>query len=325
MLKLKWRRRGRFASMKKILLIILIILSSPNEGITKSENEGTGVVTMPSIQYLLRKKYAPIQLRPIVLNVDYTLAKKLAVNSISQLYLYEPSPPGITFRIVKGMIQDGIPKYGTIKTTNLGLTYTFNSFSLPDESTSEYLQYRVLDERSNWSLGQALTIHYNVIEDLPCPNGSETLFHTDGLEWQRCFVNGQTYNEAKIYCDSLELAGESDWRLPNKSELKGLVICTNGVSTPMVDNTDENGALLAGWGDGTCCPTSESCDYNNGGWDIPTIDPIFSMTHASYPFWTSQLAAPNHAWVVEFLYGSCSSMIQNSSNRSTRCVRTILE
>jgi hypothetical protein len=44
------------------------------------------------------------------------------------------------------------------------------------------------------------------------------------LMWQRFTANDDhTWDEANAYCETLELAGFSDWRLPNVAELGSLV------------------------------------------------------------------------------------------------------
>ena len=44
-----------------------------------------------------------------------------------------------------------------------------------------------------------------------------------GLMWQKIFVETKTWKEALYYCENLEYAGYSDWRLPNRNELASLV------------------------------------------------------------------------------------------------------
>ncbi len=50
---------------------------------------------------------------------------------------------------------------------------------------------------------------------------------TDGvtsLIWQKSYSsNEKTWQEAMSYCENLDYAGKTDWRLPNKKELMSLV------------------------------------------------------------------------------------------------------
>ncbi len=44
-----------------------------------------------------------------------------------------------------------------------------------------------------------------------------------GLIWQRAFSTGQTWQEAMDNCDTLDFAGQTDWRLPSRKELVTLL------------------------------------------------------------------------------------------------------
>ena len=55
-------------------------------------------------------------------------------------------------------------------------------------------------------------------------NGDETVFDSDmNLYWQKNPVQAESWRDALAYCEDLEYAGASDWRLPNKNELLTLV------------------------------------------------------------------------------------------------------
>ncbi len=59
------------------------------------------------------------------------------------------------------------------------------------------------------------------------------LDRVSGLQWQRGFSPKQSWPDAKTYCDSLVLAGASDWRLPSRIELISLVDYTR---LPSIDH-----------------------------------------------------------------------------------------
>jgi len=121
---------------------------------------------------------------------------------------------------------------------------------------------------------------------------------TTGLMWQKCSM-GQTYNSATNGCDgsaityiwkqalaeceSLELVGYSDWRLPNRNELRSIV------------------------------------DYSKFG---PSTDTNFSNGILSYAYWSATTHAyyPDDAWGVNFGYGN-DYWGSKSVSDYVRCVR----
>lgn len=46
---------------------------------------------------------------------------------------------------------------------------------------------------------------------------------TTGLIWQKTYEEDKAWQAALSYCENLDYAGYSDWRLPNKNELVSLV------------------------------------------------------------------------------------------------------
>lgn len=46
---------------------------------------------------------------------------------------------------------------------------------------------------------------------------------TTGLMWQKTYEEDKAWQAALSYCENLDYAGYSDWRLPNKNELLSLV------------------------------------------------------------------------------------------------------
>jgi len=86
-----------------------------------------------------------------------------------------------------------------------------------------------------------------------------------GLTWQQATMSASyTWAEALRLCESFELGGETDWRLPNVRELQSIV------------------------------------DY---GRVHPAIDPVFSATPTPYWSSSSMVNGPDSAWLVDFNIG----------------------
>ncbi|MGB5159265.1 DUF1566 domain-containing protein [Desulfobacterium sp. N47] len=97
-----------------------------------------------------------------------------------------------------------------------------------------------------------------------------------GLMWQQAGAGTMTWTAALTYCENLQLAGYSDWRLPNRNELQSLV------------------------------------DYSKYN---PAIDTVaFPGAMSSY-YWSSTTSAsyPAYAWLVSFYYGSVNHGHKSSS------------
>lgn len=112
-------------------------------------------------------------------------------------------------------------------------------------------------------------------------------------EWQRCPGGfGYSWEEAKSFCQGLVLDDHSDWHLPHIDELKSLVVCTNGVITPLLffPNIPYS------------CRETPIAPIN---YDQPTFDPSFAPAHPysnGGNYWTSSIYPydPDHAWFVAF-------------------------
>lgn len=102
------------------------------------------------------------------------------------------------------------------------------------------------------------------------------------LTWQRTVPeNEYNWNDAKAYCVGLNLAGKSDWRLPEIAELESLLV-----------------------------PESS-----------PTIDTTAFPNTPEKIFWTNtDSSAKAKAWVVSFYYGYSYSIDVTDTYR-VRCVR----
>ena len=136
-----------------------------------------------------------------------------------------------------------------------------------------------------------------------CTSGAQTVEYA-GHEWQRC-DDGHTYNldQANTYCANLHLGGHSDWRLPAKTELKSLVVCTNGTPTPLNDYPNYP------WHCG---------DGNSAPYVTPTIDTQFSCKTTGY--WSSSVSGEDLAWYTHFNDGNTYWYYRTYLNY-VRCVR----
>ncbi len=118
-------------------------------------------------------------------------------------------------------------------------------------------------------------------------NGDGTVSDLNtGLMWQQADSqnsSGRTWDSATSYCDSLALAGFTDWRLPTVTELVSLV--------------------------------------NVGSYD-PSIDKVFFPQCRSGYYWSGRSIAdnPGGAWSVYFYNGSVGAS-KKSGAYYVRCVR----
>lgn len=136
-----------------------------------------------------------------------------------------------------------------------------------------------------------------------------------GRDWQRC-DDGiyHTREDAEAYCQNLVLGGYSDWHLPSKSELKTLVVCSNGKTTPLQD-WDSVKTIEQNYIDATCCVSSTECD----NYTKPTIDSSFSSSTSWY--WTTDPYLDGRYWIVGFNWGDAYWSYSANSVNKVRCVR----
>ncbi|MCP4607043.1 MAG: DUF1566 domain-containing protein [Proteobacteria bacterium] len=103
------------------------------------------------------------------------------------------------------------------------------------------------------------------------------------------------WNDADVYCDSLELDGYDNWRLPSRQDLIDIL--------GHCDNDVMNGDI----GECSSCEESNACNSLFGfdlGW-----------------YWSSTEQEADHsAWVVEFYQGDVAYDIMVVEH-SVRCVR----
>ena len=116
-------------------------------------------------------------------------------------------------------------------------------------------------------------------------NGDGTVTDTcTGLMWQKETAPGiYTWSEALRYCESLQLGGHSDWRLPNVRELHSLV------------------------------------DY---GRRDPSIDPVFDAVPGWYWSSTTDAPYSEHAWDVHFHSGDVENGYGKAYGFYVRAVRS---
>ena len=160
------------------------------------------------------------------------------------------------------------------------------------------------------------------IIDTDCPEGKwceknecvikpeETYAASNGLEWQAGRVEKTaSWEAAKTYCDSLELAGKSDWRLPNIDELKSLSTCDKtaacGVTTECLSFTSCGGQQCK----------NNTCTSGNY---IPA-----EVSQQTDSCWTisEEPTSTKNAWLVSFSNGSVFYQSKSSSSFYARCVR----
>ncbi|WP_299982112.1 DUF1566 domain-containing protein [Desulfobacula sp.] len=117
-------------------------------------------------------------------------------------------------------------------------------------------------------------------------NGDGTVTDTKtGLMWQKAVAGTKTWEAALAYCETLGLAGHSDWRLPNRSELKSLF---------------------------------------DSIYDNPSINKTVFPDAMSSGYWSSDAYADNtdYAWAVYFGDGD-NYAIDKHNSRDMRAVRSV--
>jgi hypothetical protein len=152
-------------------------------------------------------------------------------------------------------------------------------------------QGMTFNAESNTCEGSNSTFQYCDWNNNSCNGGV-----SDGL------LDGGGNSEAWDTCNTLEFAGHTDWRVPTKEELGGLISCSNG---HVVD------------GD-----YPARCSDGDGDFTTPAIDTSLFSNFSSTWFWTSASYADNSlgAWHVYFFDGNVYGYLKDTS-RSVVCVR----
>jgi hypothetical protein len=117
-------------------------------------------------------------------------------------------------------------------------------------------------------------------------NGDGTVTDTKtGLMWQQAEAGAMNWTAALTYCENLQLAGNNDWRLPNRNELQSLI---------------------------------DYSEYN------PAINSMVFPGAMSSNYWSSTTLAnySDGAWYVDFAYGIVVNFVK-SSNLYVRAVRNV--
>lgn len=125
-----------------------------------------------------------------------------------------------------------------------------------------------------------------------------------GLTWEAGTGIYLAWDDALTHCDSLELGGYTDWRLPDISELRTLLRgCADTVT---------GGTCRIGTGEGQCLDTGADCKTNacygcddGAGPDAEGCYWQIELSKGCTIYWSSSEATGGlgeNAWVVNFNY-----------------------
>lgn len=117
-----------------------------------------------------------------------------------------------------------------------------------------------------------------------------------GLTWQKDADCCYDWEDAKDYCESLELGGYNDWRLPGLSELRSLIRGCDATAT----GGDCN--LAEGCMDWDCRnDPCKGCDYYGGPGSDGHYLPGRLMDDSTWCWSSSEVTdRVNYAWYVDF-------------------------
>lgn len=134
-----------------------------------------------------------------------------------------------------------------------------------------------------------------------------------GLTWQRNKQAGTyTWDAAGTYCANLELGGYSDWRIPNITELRTIIINCPGTVTGGACAINDPGHLSnSEWSIETC----NFCDYTTDGrYSVFGDNQVYLWSSSTYADLTTL------AWHASFFNGSVYNNYKDH-DANVRCVR----
>ena len=133
-------------------------------------------------------------------------------------------------------------------------------------------------------IGEATAFAYCETNDTNCQTGNQ-------------LTSGPLFSA----CDSSTYQGYTDWRVPTKNELRGLLLCSNGY------NTVESG---------------EDCATGDGTFTRPTIASIFSGFPSTAVMSSTSAMSTTSSFYVDFFAGS-TSIGNKTFARAALCVRDL--
>lgn len=171
-------------------------------------------------------------------------------------------------------------------------------------------------------LGVGLVLSYGGEDSTQKPvAGPSSKSWTDsqsGLTWQAKPTGGRmTWDEAKLHCKGLSLAGHRDWRLPTINELRSLVRGCPAAQTGGSCGVTDSCLNQSCWNDDPCRACADKGGPGTGGAYWPA-----QLSGKAAWHWSSSAVADldGLAWSAGFDYGV---VFYNHTNIAleTRCVR----
>jgi len=143
-----------------------------------------------------------------------------------------------------------------------------------------------------------------------------------GLMWQKDINREEfTWNQARIYCNSLSLGQYSGWRMPSINELLTLGNIPLQKTNSQL-SIEENGKILINWfskNKNKGLPNK----YSKTKVSFIKKELLFSMNFEYQTFWSSSIEALYEPWIVEFSMGvSDNSSLSKYDKAHVRCVRS---